>query len=124
MTKQEIIKWIIILVISIVSCGIAVTGWCNAQESNELHVIALSQDDKAEVEIIIDDKIHDTVFLDKGINYLPYKAKVENPTVKVSTYGDTVKLKPKEGKNGEWYTFIRIEPPRDGDGKDVKDRVL
>lgn len=122
--KHRIFKWIIILIISIVCCCINMTGWCNASSKTEVHVIALSQDDKTEVEITVNDKMHDTVYLDKGINYLPYKVKNGEPEVKILTYGDTVKLKLREGKNGEWYSFIRIEPPRDGDGKDMKDRVL
>lgn len=89
----------------------------------EVHVVILSEE-KAEVVVVIDLKSQKTEEVNSGINYLPYKSKEEEPNVEVIAYGDTIHLKPKEGKNGEWYAFVKIASPKDGDGKYMENRVL
>ena len=120
-------KWcsrILLILILIAFAGIILVSEVESQtEKTDVHVIVLSQDEAAEIEVKVDGKRTDEV-VSQGINYLPYKTEKKKPVIKVLAYGDTYKLKPRKEKNDEWYTFLRIDKPRDGDGKDFDGRVM
>lgn len=85
--------------------------------ATDLHVIVKAQDKDTEIEVRVDDRKARKEILDKGVNFLPRKTSEEKPKVRILAYGD--KLFPKTEKHGgEWYTYIEVKPPEDGDSNE------
>lgn len=114
----------ILFIITIAALALLVlTGPARAQTVKDIgefktqsHIILIAEQNDTEVEITVDGKHRGTMFLQAGVNYLCYQTDIK-PDVEVLAYGDTVKMKMTEGKEGDWYSFYRVYPPEDGDGE-------
>lgn len=84
-------------------------------EITESHVVIIAQDNDTEVTMIVDGKNRGEMLLQSGVNYLGYPTDGK-PDVTVIAYGDRHELHMTEGRGTDWYTFLRLAPPKDGDG--------
>ena len=101
------------LILILAALIVAIPMVVSAGSKTDLHVIIKAQDKDTEIEVRVDGET-DTVVLDKGVNFLPYQTGTK-PGVRILAYGD--KIYPKMEKHGgEWYTYIEVRPPEDGDG--------
>lgn len=114
-----ILTFLFITAFLVLFCGIFSEGIfakTSIKDTTELHVIFMSKDDNAEVEVWMNDKPKETLLLDKGMNYISYNVKQKPEKLSVLAYGDSIDLPIKKGRNDELYTFRIIKPPTDGDG--------
>lgn len=84
-------------------------------EATESHVVIIAQDNDTEVTMIVDGKNRGEMLLQSGVNYLGYPTDGK-PDVTVIAYGDRHELHMTEGRGTDWFTFLRLAPPKDGDG--------
>lgn len=111
---RNIAKIILIVFISALIVWIITTP-VHGVEITQSHIILMVQDQDTEIELTVDGEDRGTMYLQPGINYLSYKTDGA-PDVEVLVYGDTLDLKMTKGRGQDWYTFQRIDPPKDGDG--------
>ena len=104
---------------------LALTAQARAQTVKDIgefktqsHVVIIAQDNDTEVELTVDGKNRGEMLLQSGVNYLGYPTDGK-PDVTVIAYGDRYELTMTEGRGTDWFTFLRLAPPKDGDG-DVK----
>ena len=114
----------ILIILALVLC----TGMTNQTKTEQetiqkgqLHIIIDAQDDKTEVDISVNGKAYDNMILNKGLNFIPYKIKTTKPSVEILSYGDTLKPNIIKKKYNNYYTYLKIAPPKDGDGNKFND---
>lgn len=113
----------ILFIITIAALALLVlTAPARAQEVKDIsefktqsHVILIAQDNDTEVTMIVDGKNRGEMLLQSGVNYLGFPTDGK-PDVTVIAYGDRHELTMTEGRGTDWYTFLRLAPPKDGDG--------
>ena len=116
--KKLIVTTAVILLLTIAMCVLLPSDVYTANTpEKKIHVIVQAEDEDTEIEIKVDDQKAKTKILKSGVSFLPYKTAEKKPKVRILAYGDTIYPKV-EKAGGEWYTFISVKPPRDGDSYD------
>ena len=104
-------------VISILVAAALLMGMTSMASAETMHLVALSQDADAEVEVTADGRTG-MERLDKGFNLLTYE--VKEPKAEVLAYGDRIPLRVVKDKSGCMWCMVTIAPPVDGDGEVMK----
>ena len=85
-------------------------------DRTDVHIIVGAEEDGTEIGIKVDDREPYTKIVDKGTNFLPTYTLEDRPRVRILAYGD--EMHPDMVKaHGEWYMFVVVKPPKDGDSE-------